>query len=340
MSLENLKIEFAAKLAKCQNVADVEALRVEYVGKNGLITEQSKTIVSLPVDERKAFGSQINSVKSFVEEAIAIALENKRLAELNESLQRERIDISLAPPAFEVGKQHVITKVMDDLKAILSSMEYVEASGPEIEDDWYNFTALNIPALHPARQMHDTFYVEGGTRLLRTHTSNVEIRHMEKHQPPLKIFSIGRVYRSDSDATHTPMFHQLEGLYIDENINMATLKSHLDYLLKSFFGVENLPTRMRPSYFPFTEPSAEFDVLCDRSHKGEITFGSGNDWLEILGCGMTHPKVLENVGIDSSKYQGFAFGMGIERLAMLRHNITDLRDMFLGDLKWLKHFGA
>jgi phenylalanyl-tRNA synthetase alpha chain len=263
-------------------------------------------------------------------------------AALNARLATERIDVSLPPRPEQRGFIHPISQVMDELTAIFGEMGFAVAEGPDIEDDFYNFGALNIPPEHPARQEHDTFYLpdraDGAKMVLRTHTSPVQIRTMQKTTPPIRIIAPGRTYRSDHDATHSPMFHQVEGLVIDEKTHMGHLKGCLIEFCRAFFGVDDLPVRFRPSYFPFTEPSAEVDIGCTRKG-GELTIGAGDDWLEILGSGMVHPRVLENCGIDSTKYQGFAFGMGIERIAMLKYGIPDLRTFYDSDLRWLKHYG-
>lgn len=339
MSLGKIKQEFLEQLQSANSSQEIEGLRVQFLGKSGLVTNAMKEIANVPAEQKKAYGAEVNSVKNEIE----LALHNKKSAiasaELEARLMGERIDVSLSPRGNPVGKIHPLSQAAMELRNILLQMGFEEAQGPEIEDDWHNFTALNIPQSHPARQMHDTFYLGGQKKLLRTHTSNVQIRHMQGKTPPFKVFSIGTVYRSDSDATHTPMFHQVEGLCIDEKTNLTNLKGDLERLLGEFFDVANLPIRMRPSYFPFTEPSIEVDVACDRSSKDEIVFGKGADWLEVLGAGMVHPEVLKAVGIDPERYQGYAFGTGLERLAMLKYNIPDLRDMFEGDKRWLDHFG-
>ena len=343
MSLEKLnsiKEDFQAGLDKASDMESIEKLRVSFLGKKGLLTQQIKSLGSLPQEERKKFGQQINELKNFIESAISSSKSKVELDEMNRRLESEKIDITLPGRKYARGKTHPISHVIEEIKEIFASMGFDHATGPEIEDDWHNFTALNIPESHPARQMHDTFYTKDeDDMLLRTHTSNVQIRHMQQNKPPYRIISVGRVFRSDYDATHTPMFHQVEALCIDKNITMAHLKGCLETFLKMFFGLDELPIRLRPSYFPFTEPSAEVDVQCDRSSKDELKIGKGEDWLEILGCGMVHPNVLKNVNVDPDEYQGFAFGAGVERLAMLKYNIPDLRTFFESDLRWLKHYG-
>jgi len=355
MSLHELKLLFDTKINKINDSKALEALRIEFIGKNGLLTEQMKKIGLLPVEEKKTFGAEVNKIRDEITSKIE---EFKRVIEskeLEERLLNEAIDITLPARSSNVARIHPISKVIYDLKAIFSHLGFEVASGAEIEDEWHNFTALNVDENHPARQMQDTFYLEdrdisslafnkdtytpNERFVLRTHTSSMQIRYMKSNKPPIKMISLGKVYRSDFDATHTPMFHQIEGLYIDKNIDMGHLKGCLKEFLRLFFEINDAPIRLRPSFFPFTEPSAEVDVKCDRSDKNSIKFGTGEDWLEILGAGMVHPNVLKNVGIDPDEYQGFAFGAGIERLAMLKYNIPDLRKFFDGDIRWLKHYG-
>lgn len=337
-TLASIKESFLSKLDATTSLKDLEALRIEFLGKSGHIADQMKLIGSLAPEEKKSFGAEVNAVKEFISSGLDDKKALLEKIELAKKLDSETIDITLPPYDYKVGKVHPITQTILEIKDIFSKLGFTCIEGNEIEDDWHNFTALNIPAHHPARQSHDTFYVEGGD-LLRTHTSNMQIRYMQNNKPPYKIVTIGKVYRSDYDATHTPMFHQVECLYIDKNINMGHLKGCLETFLKLFFGLQELPIRLRPSFFPFTEPSAEVDIRCDRSSKGEIKIGEGNDWVELLGSGMVHPNVLRNVGIDPNEYQGFAFGAGIERLTMMKYNIPDLRTMFEGDIRWIKHYG-
>jgi len=278
--------------------------------------------------------------------AVADAIEARKTeladTELDSRLMDERVDVTLPVRPQSSGRIHPISQTIDEVVAIFGEMGFVVAEGPDIEEDWYNFTSLNIPPEHPARQEQDTFYLperpDGSRMLLRTHTSPVQIRHMQTTKPPIRIIVPGRTFRADYDATHTPMFHQVEGLVIDESTHMGHLKGTLIEFCRAFFQVDDLPVRFRPSYFPFTEPSAEVDIGCSRKG-GELKIGAGDDWLEILGCGMVHPKVLENCGIDSTRYQGYAFGMGIERIAMLKYGIPDLRTFFESDLRWLRHYG-
>lgn len=321
----------------------LEALRIDALGKKGQITEQLKQLGTLSPEERKERGAAINRIKESVTAALEARKSTLEAEALNRQLAAEAVDVTLPVRPTPQGSLHPITRTIDELIAIFGSMGFDLAVGPDIEDDFHNFTALNIPPEHPARQMHDTFYLQGETApghpaVLRTHTSPVQIRVMQGGKPPFRVIAPGRTYRSDSDQTHTPMFHQIEGFVVGKDIHMGHLKGTLQTFLERFFGVENLPVRFRPSFFPFTEPSAEVDIGCTR--KGErIEIGAGADWLEILGCGMIHRKVLENCGLDPDEWQGFAFGMGIERLAMLKYGIPDLRAFFAGDLRWLRHYG-
>jgi phenylalanyl-tRNA synthetase alpha chain len=313
------------EVAKAADLRTLEDIRVKYLGKKGLIAAEMSKIGSLPPEEKKAFGAQVNDAKVAVEAALDAKKEVLEMAEINAKLASEKIDITLPNRPAQKGSIHPISKVMDEIAAILNALGFEQKDGPNIEDDYHNFTALNIPETHPARQMHDTFYFDAQT-VLRTHTSPVQIRTMKNGKPPFRIFSMGRTYRSDSDMTHTPMFHQVEVLYVDKNVNMANLKWMINEFITSFFGERKV--RLRPSYFPFTEPSAEVDIEWENGK-----------WLEIMGAGMVHPNVLKNVGIDPNEYSGFAFGAGIERMAMLKYNIPDLRQFFESDLRWLKHYG-
>ncbi len=298
--------------------------RIRYLGKRGEITQRLKQLGSLPDSERPAAGQAINQAKQQVREALDRRKTELQQEQLSQRLARERIDISLPGRGQRNGGLHPVTLTLQEIERLFVEIGFTVVDGPEIEDDYHNFAALNIPEHHPARAMHDTFYCHTDL-LLRTHTSNVQIRHMNETRPPLRVIAPGRVYRCDSDMTHTPMFHQVEGIMVDEGVTFAHLKGVLEEFAEHIFG-EGVPTRFRPSYFPFTEPSAEVDIL------GE------NGWLEILGCGMVHPAVLENVGIDSRKYSGFAFGMGVERIAMLRYGINDIRMFFENDLRFLRQF--
>jgi len=329
-------------VASADSITALEQVRVEQLGKKGIISAQLQKLGKLPPEERKEFGQDVNQVKVAVAEAIEIKRFELEALELDKKLATEKLDVTLPVRPESKGKIHPISQVIDECVAIFASMGFNVEEGPEIEDDFHNFTALNIPENHPARQMQDTFYMPANENdeklVLRTHTSSVQIRHMENGKPPFKFIAPGRVYRSDYDITHTPMFHQIEGLYIDKSVNMGHLKGCLHNFLKAFFELDDVPLRFRPSFFPFTEPSAEVDIGCSRKN-GELKIGAGDDWLEILGCGMVHPNVLRNVGIDPEEYQGFAFGLGIERLAMLKYGAPDLRNFFDSDIKWLEHYG-
>jgi len=341
MSLTDIQTRGLAAITAADSSRALEELRVSYLGKSGELTAQMKTLGNLPPEQRKEFGAQVNTVKTALEAAIAQKKTALEAAELNARLAAETLDVTLPAAPIARGSIHPITQVVEELTAIFADFGFTVAEGPEIEDDFHNFSALNIPESHPARQMHDTFYLHGnGTErpVLRTHTSPVQVRTMMSQTPPIRIIAPGSTYRSDSDQTHTPMFHQIEGLVIDRNIHMGHLKGLLHDALAAFFGLESVPMRFRASFFPFTEPSAEVDIGCKRG-RDALTIGEGSDWLEILGCGMVHPNVLRNCGLDPSEWQGFAFGMGIERLAMLKYNIPDLRTFFAGDMRWLKHYG-
>lgn len=323
---------------KLQTQADIEKIRVDFLGKNGELTQLLKTVGKLPAEERPIFGEEVNKAKKIIEEEIqkhgALAL-NKTL---NAKLAATAVDVTLPPRGMPAGSMHPVTKTRLRLESIFKSLGFTVASGPEIEDDYHNFEALNIPKHHPARAMQDTFYFADGD-VLRTHTSPVQIRSMQAEgaKPPFRLIAPGRVYRNDYDVTHTPMFHQIEGLMVDDNITIANLKAILTNMLQVFFE-QPVKTRLRSSYFPFTEPSAEVDMQCTKCSGAGCRVCSNTGWLEILGCGMVHPVVLENCGIDSEKYTGWAFGMGIDRLAMLRYSIPDLRMMFENDLRFLTQF--
>ena len=313
-----------ADIGAADNVADLDRVRVAYLGKKGSLTERLKQLGKLPAEERPQAGQAINDAKNILQEAINDRREFLDNERINTRIAGEKVDVTLPGRGEDTGSLHPITQTIERIESLFSQMGFEVAEGPEVEDDFHNFEALNIPAHHPARAMHDTFYFDENT-LLRTHTSSVQIRFMKEHKPPVRFIAPGRVYRHDSDMTHTPMFHQVEGLMIDEGINFAELKGLIINFLEHFFE-KKLEVRFRPSYFPFTEPSAEVDIM------------GGNGWLEILGCGMVHPKVLANVGVDSEKYNGIAFGMGVERLAMLRHGIDDLRIFFENDMRFLEQF--
>lgn len=339
---EDVKAELLGAVDAAGDLTALEDVRVAALGKKGRITALMKGLGKLDAEARKDQGARLNALKDEVAERIEARRADLRRAELAARLEAERIDISLPVRPEPVGRIHPISQTVDELTAIFADMGFTIAEGPDVEGEFYNFTALNMPAEHPARQMQDTFYLppapDGSERVLRTHTSPVQIRTMLAQKPPIRIIAPGRTYRSDYDMTHTPMFHQAEGLVIDESTHMGHLKGCLIEFCRAFFAVDALPVRFRPSFFPFTEPSAEVDIGCSRKG-GELKIGAGDDWLEILGSGMVHPRVLENCGIDSSRYQGFAFGMGLERLAMLKYGIPDLRTFFEADLRWLRHYG-
>ncbi len=341
-NLDSLRSELMAAVADATDPAGLERVRVAALGKKGRITALMKGLGAMAPEMRRAAGARLNALKDEVAAAIERRQEDLADAELDARLLEETIDVTLPVRAEARGRIHPISQTIDEVVAIFGEMGFEVAEGPDIETDWHNFTALNIPPEHPARQEHDSFYVpgngEGQRMVLRTHTSPVQIRTMIERKPPLRIIVPGRTYRCDYDATHSPMFHQVEGLVVDESTHMGHLKGCLIEFFRAFFGVRDLPVRFRPSYFPFTEPSAEVDIGCTRAG-GEFRIGHGGDWLEILGCGMVNPKVLENCGIDSTRYQGFAFGMGLERIAMLKYGIPDLRTFFESDLRWLRHYG-
>ena len=340
-NLESLRSELTEAVDAAADLGALEEIRISALGKKGRITAMMKSLGDLDPAARRATGQTLNVIKGEVATAIEARKAALEDAELDARLMEERIDVSLPVRPESEGRIHPISQTIDEVVAILGGMGMTVREGPNIEDDWHNFTALNIPPNHPARQEHDTFYLSGSDeerKVLRTHTSPVQIRTMMTSEPPVRIIVPGRTYRCDYDATHSPMFHQVEGLWIDEDTHMGHLKGCLIEFCRAYFGVEDLPVRFRPSYFPFTEPSAEVDIGCIRKD-GELRIGHGDDWLEILGCGMVNPKVLENCNIDSTKYQGFAFGIGIERLAMLKYGIPDLRTFYESDLRWLRHYG-
>jgi phenylalanyl-tRNA synthetase alpha chain len=342
--LAQLENEILADVAAAGDDATLEAVRVAVLGKNGTITGLLKTLGSLAPEQRKSQGPLINGMKDRVNAALAERREVFKAAALEARLNTESIDVTLPvreAPA-EIGRVHPITQVIDELTAIFADMGFAVAEGPDIETDDYNFTKLNFPEEHPARAMHDTFFFNpkpDGTRLLlRTHTSPVQVRTMLNQKPPIRVIIPGRTYRCDSDQTHTPMFHQVEGLVIDKGSHLGHMKWILEEFFKAFFEVDRVGMRFRPSFFPFTEPSLEVDIQYRRD-KGEIRFGEGEDWMEILGCGMVHPNVLRNCGLDPDEYQGFAWGMGIDRIAMLKYGMPDLRAFFEADMRWLSHYG-
>ena len=343
-----LKAGLLADIESADTLAQVEELRVGALGKSGVVTALLKTLGGMSPEERLEKGPPIQDLRTSVTDAIAAKKAALEAAELNARLASERLDMTLPAEAAPQGSVHPVSQVMDELAEIFADLGFAVATGPEIEDDWRNFTALNIPETHPARAMHDTFYfpdtdAEGRAMLLRTHTSPVQIRTMTSTPPPIRIIAPGRVYRSDSDATHTPMFHQIEGLVIDKGIHLGHLKWTLETFLKAFFERDDITLRLRPSYFPFTEPSVEVDVGYT-IEKGQRVIGGSGDapgggWMEVLGSGMVNRRVIENCGLDPDEWQGFAFGTGVDRLAMLKYGMNDLRAFFDGDLRWLRHYG-
>ena len=331
--------EFKNRLNSTQDSKEIEAIRTDIFSKNGFINSQFKKLGSLSEDEKKTFASNINKAKQELLEIFRSKATEVSDKDLNEKIKKEKIDVTLPEKEFKIGKIHPVSQVIDEISCIFSEIGFSVEEGPDVENDYNNFTALNTPEDHPAKDMHDTFYLDENMKtLLRTHTSPVQVRTMLKGKPPFKIIAPGRTYRSDSDQTHTPMFHQLEGLHIDKNINMGHLKGCLNYFIKEFFEVDKIKMRFRPSHFPFTEPSAEVDIGY-RIEKNKIIIGEGDKWLEVLGCGMVHPNVLKNCKVDPKNYQGFAFGIGIDRLAMLKYGINDLRSFFECDYRWLNYYG-
>ena len=345
--IEVIKTSLLEQIANAEDAKALDEARVAALGKKGQITELLKTLGSMPMEERVSFGKKINVVKAEIEAKITEKKQELETKQLNEKLKKEVIDVTLPCRPETQGRIHPVSKVYEEIVAIFAQMGFEVAEGPDIEDQFHNFNALNMPPNHPARQMQDTFYINNDANkefdmdsayVVRTHPSGVQIRTMEKKQPPIRIIAPGRTYRSDYDATHTPMFHQVEGLVIDKKTTMADLKGCLYDFMKEFFEVDELPIRFRPSFFPFTEPSAEVDIGCLKT-KTDLIIGAGTDWLEVLGCGMVHPNVLRAGGIDPDEYQGFAFGVGIDRLAMLKYGIPDLRTFFESDVRWIKNYG-
>ncbi|MBS0295063.1 MAG: phenylalanine--tRNA ligase subunit alpha [Proteobacteria bacterium] len=340
--LNALEAELTQAIAAANDVAALEAVRVAALGKQGSISGLLKSMGAMSPDERREKGPLINGLRDRISAALNAKKAGLEAVELEARLLAGRVDLSLPAPPRRKGAVHPTMQVMDELIAVFAEMGFAVAEGPDIEDDWHNFTALNFPPKHPAREMHDTFFfkpgADGERRLLRTHTSPVQVRTMQSQEPPIRIVAPGRVFRCDSDQTHTPMFHQIEGLVIDKGIHMGHLKWTLETFVARFFETDAVTTRFRPHHFPFTEPSAEMDVRCDRSG-GEVKIGQGDDWLEILGCGMVHPNVLRQCGIDPDVWQGFAFGLGVDRMGMLKYGMPDLRDMFASDVRWLEHYG-
>jgi phenylalanyl-tRNA synthetase alpha chain len=337
-----LERDLLAAVQAADSERALDDVRVAALGKKGSIAELLKTLGTMNAEERKANGALFNGVRDRVAEAIAARKKILEDSSLDARLASERLDVTLPAPELPRGTVHPVSQVKDEVVAIFADLGFAVAEGPDVETDDYNFTKLNIPADHPARQMHDTLYLkpqkDGSRPLLRTHTSPVQVRTMLAQKPPIRIIAPGRAYRHDSDATHSPMFHQVEALVIDEETHLGHLKWLIEEFCKAFFEVPEIAIRLRPSYFPFTEPSMEVDVQCDRSG-GALRIGQGLDWLEIGGSGMVHPRVLEMCGIDPARYQGFAFGLGIDRLAMLKYGVPDIRPFFESDLRWLKHYG-
>tara|TARA_Y100001970_G_scaffold119678_1_gene148426 strand:- start:511 stop:1596 length:1086 start_codon:yes stop_codon:yes gene_type:complete len=344
-NLNSIKEEILQKIESAESDDSIEEIRISELGKKGRISRLLGELGKLNQDERRKLGPEINGLKNTVLEKIQEKKEFFLDQILSKKLLEEKIDVTLPVKSSQNtnGRIHPVSQVLDEITEIFGSLGYEIAEGPDIETEYYNFNALNIPESHPARQMHDTFYFDEfdkdqGQSVLRTHTSPVQVRTMEKGKPPFRFISPGRTYRCDSDQTHTPMFHQIEGLSVDQETNLGHLKWTLETFLSSFFEIENTKIQMRPSYFPFTEPSIEIDVLCDRSGP-VLKIGEGSDWLEVAGAGMVHPNVLKSANIDPDKYQGFAFGFGLDRLAQLKYGIADLRTFFGGDIRWLRHYG-
>ena len=342
MNPSKIEKEAIDKINSVEDLKELENVRLNYLGKKGFISNEMKNLASLSIEEKKEVGKKLNILKNSILKKIESRKISIRNSLINKKILEEKIDLSLPSRNYNCGKIHPISQTIDKVIHIFSSMGFNVVEGPDIETDFNNFSALNIPPDHPAREMQDTFYLTDKKKnekfVLRTHTSPVQIRTMLEKKPPLKIIVPGRTYRCDSDSTHSPMFHQVEGLLVDDKSTMAHLKGCLIDFLKDFFELNDLEYRFRPSYFPFTEPSAEMDIAYKKIND-VLNIGKGDDWLEILGCGMVNPRVLENCGIDSKKYQGFAFGMGIERISMLKYGITDLRSFFETDLRWIKHYG-
>jgi phenylalanyl-tRNA synthetase alpha chain len=338
-----LQSEILAQVSAAADEAALEAVRVWALGKKGSVSELMKTLGAMSPDDRKVQGPLLNGLRDAVTDAIAARKASLSDAALEARLGHETVDITLPARPENSGTVHPISQVLEEVTAIFASLGFAVAEGPDVEYDDYNFNKLNIPPDHPARQMQDTFYVsaqaDGSSHVLRTHTSPVQVRTMLNTRPPIRIISPGRTYRVDSDATHSPMFHQVEALAIDKGLHLGHLKWTIEEFCKAFFEIDSIELRARPSFFPFTEPSLEWDMRCDRSVPGKITFGSGNDWLELGGSGMVHRKVLENCGIDPTVYSGFALGFGLDRMAMLKYGIPDIRSFFEGDARWLKHYG-
>ena len=342
MDIEKLEADLIGQITDAGNLGDLEAARVATLGKKSRLSEVMRGLGKMDPAERQQVAPRLNALKNALNQAIDDRRSALKRAELEVRLAAEQVDITLPARPEVTGRIHPVSQVVDEITEIFADMGFAIAEGPDIEDDFHNFTALNFPPAHPARDMHDTFFFDpkedGERMLLRTHTSSVQIRTMETQDPPHRIVIPGRTYRSDSDMTHTPMFHQIEGLVIDRNLHMGHLKGTLEAFSRAFFELDEVRMRFRPSYFPFTEPSAEVDIGCSFD-KGQIRIGEGTDWLEILGCGMVHPNVLRACGLDPEEWQGFAWGMGLDRIAMLKYGIPDLRAFFDSDVRWLRHYG-
>ncbi|WP_182418029.1 phenylalanine--tRNA ligase subunit alpha [Bartonella sp. HY038] len=342
--IEQIEKELTAAIENANDEQALETIRIDALGKKGAISEKMKSLGTMSAEERKEVGPILNGLKNRITDLLSNKRDVLKKAAIAERLRSETVDVTLPvrPSPAEQGRIHPISQVIDEITAIFANLGFAIAEGPDIETDYYNFTALNFPEGHPAREMHDTFFFhpdeQGNRKLLRTHTSPVQIHTMEVQQPPIRIVIPGKTYRMDSDATHSPMFHQIEGLVIDKTSTIANMVWVFEEFIKAFFEVPSVKMRLRPSFFPFTEPSMEVDIQCDRSG-GEIKFGEGNDWLEVLGCGMVNPNVLRNCNLDPDEYQGFAWGIGIDRLAMLKYGMPDLRAFFEADVRWLNHYG-
>ncbi|PPR47593.1 MAG: Phenylalanine--tRNA ligase alpha subunit [Alphaproteobacteria bacterium MarineAlpha5_Bin9] len=341
MKLTLKESEISQSIKQTSSIEELEIIRIKYLGKQGLVTNELRILSSLSNEEKKNRGKELNKIKNFIEQEIFEKRNYLNKKKIDEKIQNEKIDVTLPPRDYLTGKIHPISQSVDKIINIFSQMGFNVADGPDIETDFNNFTALNIPENHPAREMQDTFYIhtdEKDPKVLRTHTSPVQVRTMMSTKPPIRIIVPGRTYRSDSDSTHSPMFTQCEGLFVDNKTTMSELKGCLIDFLKEFFEIKDLKYRFRPSYFPFTEPSAEMDIAYKKVNN-VIKIGDGEDWLEILGCGMVNPKVLENCNIDSKVYRGWAFGMGVERLSMLKYGIKDIRSFFETDFRWIENYG-
>jgi len=343
-ALDTLVAEALAAFGATADATELEQVKARYLGKGGSLTKLLNGLGKLAPEERPEFGRRINEAKEKLEAALGLRREALRAERLERQLREEALDVTLPGRGAGIGGWHPVSRTLSRIEQLFHSIGFAVASGPEIETDFYNFTALNIPENHPARDMHDTFYVDphgmGETHLLRTHTSPVQIHYMQKVRPPLKVIAPGRVYRRDSDVTHTPMFHQVEGLWVDEDVSFAALKGVLGDFMQRFFEREKLAVRFRPSFFPFTEPSAEMDIQCVQCEGAGCRVCGNTGWLEVLGCGMVHPNVFAHVNVDAERYLGFAFGLGVERLAMLRYGVNDIRLFFENDLRFLKQFYA